>query len=689
MPKFNQLQTEIVPLVGGVNMVTPQILVKPGTCIFASNFEPDISGGYRRIKGIERFDGHKSPSTMDYKIVEGYIIEALQVGDRIVGTDSGAQATVAAILGVDSFVLTDVQGTWIDEEAFLVGGIIYGYLDHISPDSNASSRTEHALYKSLAADATRLAITPVPGSGSILGVKYWKGNVYAFRNSLDGLACNMFKSSISGWQQITFGKELQFDASTAEIKEGDIISGVTSLATAVVKRSLLRTGTWGSAGAGTLVLDLVVGTFIDNEILQVSAANKATANGSVTDITLQPNGKFEFDVINFYGAVDRERLYFCDGVNKAHEYDGNILVPIRTGVGTDNPKFIVGHKKQLIVSIESELIVSGIGQPYSFTALTGAAQIATGQTITGLKQQTGDTQVGALVVGTDKKIYMLYGNDVSDYILTVHSPEATCVPYTLQNIGFAHFWDVNGLTQLMASQAYGSFQSHILTQAVQPFIDQKKNKTIASCVSRANNLYKIFFTDGDGLNIQIMPNSNSTSPVVGDVMPFNYGNRIVNVADSVVDINGVERKFIGCTDGFVYEIDVGTSIDGDPLESFLILSFNSSRSPDARKNYKRCKLLFDAGSTANIAATYDLSFGTLESVYAAASYHEILGASGYWDTATWDSLFYDSAFSQELTIDTPGNGSSISLIISGSSNKDESFIIEICKLQYTLGRVIR
>ncbi len=90
MPKFNQLQTEIVPLVGGVNMVTPQILVKPGTCIFASNFEPDISGGYRRIKGIERFDGHKSPSTMDYKIVEGYIIEALQVGDRIGGTDSGA-----------------------------------------------------------------------------------------------------------------------------------------------------------------------------------------------------------------------------------------------------------------------------------------------------------------------------------------------------------------------------------------------------------------------------------------------------------------------------------------------------------------------------------------------------------------------------------------------------------------------
>lgn len=105
MPKFNQLQTEIVPLVGGVNMATPQILVKPGTCIFASNFEPDISGGYRRIKGIERFDGHKSPSTMDYRIVEGYIIEALQVGDRIVGTDSGAQAVVAAILGVESLFL--------------------------------------------------------------------------------------------------------------------------------------------------------------------------------------------------------------------------------------------------------------------------------------------------------------------------------------------------------------------------------------------------------------------------------------------------------------------------------------------------------------------------------------------------------------------------------------------------------
>lgn len=689
MPTFSRLNTEIVPLVGGVDMITPQILVKPGTCIFASNYEPDINGGYRRIRGIERFDGTRQPHKAEYAKVEGFIINPLVVGDKVVGTDSGAQARIASIEDTDSFVLTDIIGTFLDDEALMVGGIVYAYIDKAPIKGNASSNAEHANLTYLASQVLRQDIQKVPGSGAIRGVKYWKGCVYAFRDSEDGLSCNMYQCSINGWQQVSLGKEIQFDAATSEIKEGDILTGATSLATAVVKRSLLRTGTWTSAGVGTLVLDLVVGTFQDNEILKVGLTNCATANGIVTDISLKPAGKFEFDIYNFYGNVDLERMYFVDGVNYLHEWDGTILTPIRTGVGTDNPKYLAGHKKQMIVTIDSELIVSGIGDQYSYTALTGAAQVATGETITGIKAQVGDAQGGALMVGTKRKIYMLYGNDLTDYNLTVHSPDSGCTPYTVQNIGFAHYWDSRGLTQLMASQAYGSFQSHLLTQKVQPFIDGKLGKTISSMVSRGNNLYKIFFTDGDGLNIQIQPNSNSNQPVIGDVMPFNYSGRIMNVLDSAIDDNGVERKFGGGTDGYVYELDVGTSIDGDPIESFLILSFNSNKSPDARKNYKRIKLIFKAGTTANISATYDLSFGNFEAIYQEPSLHQILGAGGYWDITTWDSMFWDSAYSQELTIDTPGNGSSISLVVSGSSNENESYVIDICKLQYTIGRLIR
>ena len=456
-----------------------------------------------------------------------------------------------------------------------------------------------------------------------------------------------------------------------------------------MRRAILRSGTWTASGAGTLVVEVTSGTFQNAEAIKILAVTKVTSASADTAITLEPGGKFEFDIGNFYGNAANERMYFVDGVNTIHEWDGTYLSPIRTGVGNDNPKYIAIHKKQLIVSIESEIIVSGIGAQYSFTALTGAAQIATSETITGMRSQVGDANAGALVVLTKRKVFILYGNDVSDYVLVTHSPDGGGVDYSIQNIGFAHYWDTRGLTQLMASQAFGSFQSHILTQAVQPLVDEKVGMVNTTCVSRSNNLYKIFFNDGSGLNIQIQPNSNSNSPVIGDVMPFNYGERIANVSDSSVGPDGKERKFIGCTDGYVYEIDVGTSLDGDTLNAFLVLAFNNSKSPENNKNYKRCKLLFDAGVTAHISVSYDLSFGNMDATYGQSTTFTVNGAGGYWDTTTWDSIFWDAAYSNESTIDTPGNGKSISLVISNESSIDETFEIEFLKIQYTMGRVIR
>ena len=687
--QFSDLKIDTVPMSGGVDMVTPPQVIKPGRCIFAQNFEPGINGGYVRMAGIERFDGRSRPSQAQYMVIEGLIVGPLVVGDNISFTDSGATAVVAAIIDEDHFVLANISGTLIAHEAFTVGGELYGYIDEVQPFNNGGEPELHAEYKSAAADAIRGFITSVPGSGPVRGVKYWRGDVYAFRNTEDGTQCKMYKSSASGWQEVTFLREIQFTGAVGEITDGAVINGGTSLATAIVRRAILRTGTWTASGAGTLVVEVTSGTFQNAEAIKILAVTKVTAASADTAITLDPDGKFEFDIGNFYGNAANERMYFVDGKNYIHEWDGTYLSPIRTGVGNDNPKYIAIHKKQLIVAIESEIIVSGIGAQYSFTALTGAAQIATGETITGLKAQVGDANAGALVVLSNRKVYILYGNDVSDYNLVPHSPDAGGVDYSLQNIGFAHYWDTRGLSQLMASQAFGSFQSHILTQAVQPYVDQKAGMVNTTCVSRKNNLYKIFFNDGSGLNIQIQPNANSNSPVIGDVMPFNYGDRIANVSDSSVGSDGIERKFIGCADGYVYETDVGTSLDGDNISAFLILAFNDSKSSEYQKNYKRCKLLFDAGVTAHLDVTYDLSFGDMDASYGANTSFVVTGGGGYWDTANWDSLFWDAAYSKKVTIDTPGNGRSISLVISNDSKVDESFEIEFMKIQYTIGRILR
>ena len=100
-------------------------------------------------------------------------------------------------------------------------------------------------------------------------------------------------------------------------------------------------------------------------------------------------------------------------------------------------------------------------------------------------------------------------------------------------------------------------------------------------------------------------------------------------------------------------------------------------------------MLFDAGTTAHLSVSYDLSFGNFDATYGISSDQVITGAGGYWDNSNWDSIFWDAAYAQEVTIDTPGNGTSMSINISNESDIDESFVINAVKIQFSPGRLIR
>ncbi len=79
---------------------------------------------------------------------------------------------------------------------------------------------------------------------------------------------------------------LNFDAGVAPIAETDIITGLVSGATAkVVINPIGFQGSWDAGTArGTLLLAAVIGTFVDNEALQVSGGTKAFVNGAaITD----------------------------------------------------------------------------------------------------------------------------------------------------------------------------------------------------------------------------------------------------------------------------------------------------------------------------------------------------------------------------------------------------------------------
>ena len=95
---FSQIKTDIIPLFGGLDLVTTPVLVPPGRLISSNNFEPDINGGYRRIPGFERYDGRTSPHDGNYYIAEVTISGIIAIGDIITGVTSAATAKVLLVI---------------------------------------------------------------------------------------------------------------------------------------------------------------------------------------------------------------------------------------------------------------------------------------------------------------------------------------------------------------------------------------------------------------------------------------------------------------------------------------------------------------------------------------------------------------------------------------------------------------
>lgn len=85
-------------LQGGVDQTTPYLARVSGTLIQGLNYEPDMDGGYRKMRGFERFDGRPAPSEAVVTVLEfNTALPAIALGATVTGATSGAVALVGRI----------------------------------------------------------------------------------------------------------------------------------------------------------------------------------------------------------------------------------------------------------------------------------------------------------------------------------------------------------------------------------------------------------------------------------------------------------------------------------------------------------------------------------------------------------------------------------------------------------------
>ena len=670
-PKVNY---DLIRLGGGLDQVTPTLSLPPGVVRRAANFECSITGGYTRIAGYERFDGRPSPSAANYNILVLTFTATVTVGQTVTGSVSGATGRVI-VVNTASLVITRETGTFAAGDVLNNGVGFVGTITLV--EGVAADGLTDAQYQSLAADNYRADITAVPGTGSILGVAYYNGVCYAWRLT------SMYKSTSAGWVAVTLGKELSFSTGTAAIVDGNTVTGASSGATGVVARVVLQSGTFASGNAaGRLILSSSTGVFTSGENLTVAAAVKAIAGGAATQITLTTGGRYETVVANFGGGTANYKLYGCDGVNRAFEFDGTTFVPIVTGMTVDTPNHIAFHKQHLFLSFGASLQFSGLGYPYQWTPLLGAGEIAMNAAVTNLLVLPGDQSSGALGVYTRQDTSVLYGTSSANFSLSTFNSGTGAIAYTAQNMDQAYVLDDRGIISLGTSLNFGNFVPASLTMNIPRFIQQHRDLAIGSTVNRDKGQYRVFFSDGSGLYLTIV-----NGKLLGS-MPIQFGHNVNCCVDSESPTGGTVQ-FFGSTNGFVYQMDLGTSFDGDTIPANINLVYNSTKSPRILKRYRKAAVELAGDSYAEIQFGYDLGYRTQALTQPTdASYQNDLRSS-YWDEMVWDNFVWDGADISPSEIEVSGTAENMSIRVSSNSDLFEPFTVNTVIVHYTLRRGIR
>lgn len=682
---FSKVDTNFVALAGGLDLVSPATLIKPGFLMDAMNYEVDsINGGYLKTGGYERFDGRSSPSVASYWYLPATITGLVVVGDTLSGQTSLASGKVLYV-GSAFIVLGAVTGSYQATESLTVGGTARATAISASVENGVSSPADHAAYALLAANNQRQNIQTVPGFGPVLGVWLYKDDLYAIRNNAGSTAAVLHKATTSGWSAVPMFKEIAFSSGLVKPAEGSVLYGGTSTATGVVKRVVTRTGAWGSTAQGYFVIQVTSGTYQNGEALKLTnaaGATQATSASLATDIAFAPNGSFEFVNYNFSGSTDTQRMYGCDGQNPAFEFDGTVLCFIRTGMTTDKPSHIAAHQNYLFLSFRGSLQNSGIGDPYSWSLLSGSSEIGAGDDITALLPQPGDANNAAMSIFTSHSTKTLYGVTASSWKLVTDSPTTGAATRTAQYIGAAYSLAERGVQQIRATMAFGDFQYATVTGLIQPLINQLRGTAIGSTVYKERNQYRIFYADGTAIAITL----SGADPV---------GNMVVKYPKPPVcyctgaKSDGREYSWFGSSDGYVYQDNIGTSFDGDAIEAWLRLPFHHFGSPRYLKRFRRASLDMTASGYTGFSVAHELNGGDYASMPSDMTSYSTSGRGGYWDQMVWDSFAWDSA--QVLSPSYPlyGSGRSVSLLFYSNSAIFSTHSIQGVNYDYSVRRLDR
>lgn len=528
------------------------------------------------------------------------------------------------------------------------------------------------------------------------------------------------------------------------ITPGDIITGAVSGATGVVIGTVdLTSGAWNNvSAAGEVRITALTGTFQAGEALKIGGVVAATLNGgaisralddpgfkdnvraaqtyyrnliqkvpgsgkvlgvaifnatiyafrNVADGTsasmyqatntgwvavktgLAPNGRYEFRIHNFGGGSGTRMLYGVSGVHKGFQWDGATWTDVTTGMTVDKPQHIAVFNNSLYFAFPGgSLQNSGAGTPLVWTVRSGAAEIGIGDDITGLVEG-----IDSIVVFGKQTVNVFY---LQGPQMKLFSNTLGCQNWAAQAVGTTPIsLDAKGAYSLAAVQAYGNFTTSMLSQKIRDLIVTRPINVRASMVSGATGQYRVLFDDQTGLVASFMGAKLMGWTQVAYAHQFNC----MSVG---LDAYGEEVAYGGTDDGYVMQLNTGTSFDGVPIESILRLPFNAFGAFGYKKRFYKLKLELYASRALTLQVSTEFNYGGEGQAdgFDAA----VAPSGGFWDRAVWEDFYWDAAVVTTPELSLSGVGENVGILIRHEDDIDVSYTLQAVHLQYDIWGMIR
>lgn len=666
-------------LAGGLDQQTPAVSIDPGRVIATLNHEA-TSTGYARTQGYERFDGRSAPSAVAFFVGTFSQGSANMVGMAVEGATSGATGIVIDVVvssgsagagtAAGQIILGEMTGIFSVNE-YLMSSDDVAVARIVSPPAQGDrlQDAQSMAWWKLACDRRRNEIEEPAGSGPVRGLLWYEGALYSWRDNEDATLGVMRKATGNGWQTLSLGQQINFSSGGPTIiNVGDTITGDSSGATGTVRAVFLDTGEGWDAGkaGGKIVYDEAAGVFQAGETISVGPTLAIATLDSMEDVVFPAGGRYEFVVHNFYGTVGFERAYGVNGVGQGFDFDGDNVGFINTGMPDDTPFLIAEHKKQLFYGFrKGSLQNSALGEPRVWDAILGAAEMGMGKELTNLVPNTAD----AMFITTEGSCHVLTGNDASDFLVQDISQEAGARPFTAQAIGNIVYMDEEGIRSASSTQTYGNFRLGTYTALIEKTLNTKRKggvKPVASIVVKSKSQYLLFFEDGTGISLFMARKTP-------EAMIFEYP--FVVSCHCTARVDGDERVFVGSTDGMVYELNVGTSFDGDVIEAMVQLPYGHQGSPRVLKRYHKIIIEMEAGPDTRIAVVPQFDYSNGFQSLTLSQWFDMRGGGGAWGTSSWGDFYWDSPEVARAECPMDGSGESMSPVIFSSSDSMEDYTL--------------